>query len=738
MIRLLRRLNIRLRLTLGFGVLSLLILIVGFMGIKSAGSMNKIIAQYAEHMIPSIDKLWKMRRDVISSQRYLLMSIITSGTTSTDNANKAKNEMKTAIENIAPLKAVLIDEAPDLQKIETYLNELNTIQDEIINLIVSGKDNEAFEAVTGKYDSKANQLLTLLLDVASREHDDIEEEQVSAEASKKAVFDGIFFVAISCALLGVFASIVIAQSINDPLKRITQAAKDIAKGNLNINLPVLTKDEMSQLFAAFNDVRNTIQHIIDDVVKMKTEFVEGDIEAHIDTKSYEGEYMNLANGINELTATLVGETVEIMETFSQLGSGNFETELRQFKGKKIVANQKFSLTKNNITNIGKDIERMIKSATNGVLDVRIDSNRYSGDWRNIADDLNTLMQTIDEPISEANEVLSAVSKGEFSSRLSSEYKGCFGQMAVSLMSMSRATKSYINEISDILSKVAEGDLTVGIEREYLGEYSTIRNSINKISQSLNNTISNIKNASSSVQIGSQQISMTSESLSTGATEQAESVSSLNESVLGINNHIHETAELAQLARDCTKRSIENTKAGSEQMQTMLKGIESIKNTTGNIAKIINVIDEIAFQTNLLALNASVEAARAGEAGRGFSVVADEVRSLANRSQVAAKETATYIEESISRVNESVSITSNTAKAFETIVSDINSISEIISKVRKATQSQADEMSNIADGVQKISAIVQNNAAASEETAASAEELSSQSILLDEMIASFVV
>jgi methyl-accepting chemotaxis protein len=162
----------------------------------------------------------------------------------------------------------------------------------------------------------------------------------------------------------------------------------------------------------------------------------------------------------------------------------------------------------------------------------------------------------------------------------------------------------------------------------------------------------------------------------------------------------------------------------------------INQSSENISSIIKVIEDIAFQTNILALNAAVEAARAGAHGKGFSVVAQEVKNLAQKSAAAAKETAALIEGSIHNVNAGLVITDETAKMLESLLVSSEKTAELIGRINEASSEQALAIEQINEGIAQVSRVVQNVAATSEESAAASEELAAHAEELKKMVGIF--
>jgi methyl-accepting chemotaxis protein len=292
----------------------------------------------------------------------------------------------------------------------------------------------------------------------------------------------------------------------------------------------------------------------------------------------------------------------------------------------------------------------------------------------------------------------------------------------------------LNSVAGILTQVSEGDIT--IEHTAMSDDDVISKAVIKMIDSLNSMFGAVRLASEEVSVGANQISDASQSLAEGSTEQAATVEELSASIADVSEKTKLNAERAANAQTLSKTIKSNAEKGNRQMGEMTQAVTEINQASQDISKVIKVIDDIAFQTNILALNAAVEAARAGEAGKGFAVVADEVRNLASKSAAAAKETGTLIENSMNKAELGTAIAAETANSLSEIVEGINKSADLIGEIADSSEEQSMAISQINDGIGQVSEVVQKNSAVAEESAASAEELSSQSAILQGHISRF--
>ena len=224
---------------------------------------------------------------------------------------------------------------------------------------------------------------------------------------------------------------------------------------------------------------------------------------------------------------------------------------------------------------------------------------------------------------------------------------------------------------------------------------------------------------------SAEVASASQSLAEGASEQAASLEETASSLEEMSSMTRQNADHAQQANTFAGEARQAADTGVESMVRMSTAIKTIHTSSNETAKIIKVIDEIAFQTNLLALNAAVEAARAGEAGKGFAVVAEEVRNLAMRSAEAAKNTSEMISESVQNASAGVGIATEVGNALESIVQSVAKTSDLVAEIAAASQEQAQGVDEASSAVAQIDVVTQSNAANAEESASAATEMRNQ-------------
>ncbi len=257
--------------------------------------------------------------------------------------------------------------------------------------------------------------------------------------------------------------------------------------------------------------------------------------------------------------------------------------------------------------------------------------------------------------------------------------------------------------------------------------------VSGITRRLNSIIASLGESSSQVKSASSQISTSSQNLAEGTTEQAASLEETSSALEQMASMTRQNADNATKTNETTQNNNRQISEGSDAVKNMSQAMAEISDSAEQINRIIKTIEDIAFQTNLLALNAAVEAARAGEAGKGFAVVADEVRNLAGRSAQAARDTTQLIHTTIERVRNGSEIAGRLDSSFKIIEDGSNLVARLISEITNATNEQAQGVDQVNTAVAQMDKVVQESAATAEEAASAAEELSAQAEGLNGMV-----
>ncbi len=219
----------------------------------------------------------------------------------------------------------------------------------------------------------------------------------------------------------------------------------------------------------------------------------------------------------------------------------------------------------------------------------------------------------------------------------------------------------------------------------------------------------------------------------GSSSQAAALEETSATLEEISSMTRSNAENAQFAQRSANETRAAAEQGATQMQHLTDAMSALRTSSDDVTRIIKTIDEIAFQTNILALNAAIEAARAGEAGAGFAVVAEEVRTLAQRSALAARETTAKINAASSRTSASTEITLQVAQTLESILVKARDVERLVNSIAEASRQQTIGINQITDAVQQIDQVTQNNAASAEETASFALDLENRAAVFREAV-----
>ncbi len=287
-------------------------------------------------------------------------------------------------------------------------------------------------------------------------------------------------------------------------------------------------------------------------------------------------------------------------------------------------------------------------------------------------------------------------------------------------------------LEKLISAAVDGDLTQRIDTQrFEGFMRTIGEHMNRLLDSTADSFRFVKTAIDQVGQASSQLRATSGMMSESSVQLNQTVDQSSNDLSRAADGVKANAESAAMANQLVTHTAQAARDGERRMSEMNGAMSAIDSSAQQIARIIKVIDEIAFQTNLLALNAAVEAARAGRHGKGFAVVAQEVRSLAERSAKAAKETAELIADSSAKVSQGVKIAEVTRQALSDIVGNVTKVVDLAGEIASASGEQSRALGSVSGSMRQASSVAQAGSQQSTEIAAAADELSRQMKALKE-------
>ena len=286
-----------------------------------------------------------------------------------------------------------------------------------------------------------------------------------------------------------------------------------------------------------------------------------------------------------------------------------------------------------------------------------------------------------------------------------------------------------------LAKLAAGDLTHRVSG-VSSRFARLEVDFNHAAARLNDSLQTVGTAA--VNTCARELSMASTDLGSRTEQQAASLEETTVSMQEVTAATQATAGRAATVNGNVAATVEDVTAGRAVVERTIIAMQGIEHSSSQITSIIDVIDGISFQTNLLALNAGIEAARAGESGKGFTVVANEVRALAQRSADAAKDIKAIIATSLTQVSSGVALVGETGAQLDRIVSRVGTIDEHVGGISHSAKTQANSLGQINQSIIDMDRMTQQNAAMVEQASASARQLADRAAELAAQVALFKV
>ncbi len=346
-------------------------------------------------------------------------------------------------------------------------------------------------------------------------------------------------------------------------------------------------------------------------------------------------------------------------------------------------------------------------------------------------------QRMQDYAAELSRIVAACAKGDFSQRMDMEdTDGVLAELSQGLNEISDGVASSLDEIKRALAHMVQGDLTYQPRGTFDGVFADIIEAMTDATRTMSRALARVATGTDSVSGSADEISATTNDLARRSEQDAAMLQENANSIDGISEAIRTVAEASGAANRYVIEVSQKADEGSRIAEKTKQAMEEIQTSSQDIAKILAVLDDIAFQTNLLALNAGVEAARAGEAGQGFAVVASEVRSLAQRSSDSSREITSLIEAANANITRGVDMVEQTTGSLSSIASDISAVTSQIDQIAGSAEETRRTVDSISAATGQLDQSAQKTAAMLEEANAAVQVLNEETTSLKHEVATF--
>ena len=547
----------------------------------------------------------------------------------------------------------------------------------------------------------------------------------------------LFIIALSIIILGVLTGTV-AASIVGPLKHIVAAANKLSVGNYDVKLRrTLNKGELGQLEHAIANTARVQENFLNDLITLASHHTLGETSMQLDEDAYEGALKTAAEQINDILQGY-GQVIDDFSAYMvKLSDGKTSERVKKYSGDFDYLASAYKRLQRTVGDMAHEASAALGAFVTGDVHMRIDVDKYQGELFDMAHTINYTLDSISGQITNTANVLESMVGGEFLESASGEAgDGEFKPLKEATDRVLWRYRTYGADITRFLNELASSRLNSPLNEVYRGELADIATASESILSNWKNIVTQMNNTATELNSDAGKLSNIAQSIVQTADKQSDFARELDGTMGLVKSQINENADNANRAAGLTSQIMANVQSSKVEMDQMISAIAGIKESSENIADITQVVDAIARQTNLLALNASVEAARAGVHGKGFKVVADEVRLLAAKSKEAAERTADMVRDSIGRVGEGTDVALNAATTLTQMVAEVDEINTLVSQIANTASQQSVYMNKAAEHATSITDAVKHITRSVEKAVNTSNNLNTQSAVLWDMYDNF--
>ena len=521
--------------------------------------------------------------------------------------------------------------------------------------------------------------------------------------------------------------VLIAYNLSSPLKKLDTELDKLSTGDLSLELDKLLNrsDEAGDLAHSIEKVNKTLSSLIHDIEILATSAASGKLDIRADAAKYSGAYKSLLNGSNKMLDNINDTYAEPLQVVTEFivgianGDKDIQKVTKDYKGDLIHLKNAINTTHDILMTLLGEIANISNATKDGNLNVRADGSKMSGAWSFMIEGINGILES---------------------------------------------TNSIIEDAGSVLSTMSTGNLTAKITKEYSGKFNEMKQDINNLGEALVHLIARLQTIIHTTASISAEISSTAETLATATQEQShqteEVASAMEEMARTVTTNAHSATKTADVAKQSGLKANDGGKIVELTVHKMKQIADVVKTSADNMSKlgessqkigeILNVINNIADQTNLLSLNAAIEAARAGEYGKGFAVVADSVGKLAvstssatkgitdmiNMIQADTEKTLQVMDKGTMEVLSGIELADKAGLSLEEILTGLNDLLNMISEIATASEEQAATSEQISRNITTISKVTAESARNIEDIASTANELARMTESLTSLISQF--